>query len=130
MSILGSLNNETSKVKVVVEEAADVLMIPMQNAGLLVRKYPAWTEFIFQLYQKRFEELLSVVQKVSSKTVSERLTDLLQTKAHLSKSNRLNLTHQDLADEIGSSRVVVSRILKEMEHAGKVKLGRNQIEIL
>jgi CRP/FNR family transcriptional regulator, anaerobic regulatory protein len=130
MSILGSLNNETSKVKVIVEENADVLMIPMKNASLWVRKYPAWTDFIFKLYQRRFEELLEVVQKISSKSVSERLSDLLKTKVQMSKSNRLTITHQQLADEIGTSRVVVSRVLKGMENHGNIKLGRNVIEML
>jgi CRP/FNR family transcriptional regulator, anaerobic regulatory protein len=73
MSILGALNNETSKLKVIAEKDTEIVMIPIQNAAIWVKKYPAWTEYIFRLYQKRFEELLSVVKKVSSKSLSERI---------------------------------------------------------
>jgi CRP/FNR family transcriptional regulator len=129
MSILGGLNNDTSKVKVIIEKDAEVLMIPLQNAALWVRKYPAWTEFIFKLYQKRFEELLSVVKRISSKNLDEQLWDLLKLKANHTQSKELNITHQQLADELSSARVVISRLLKVMEYEGKIQLSRNRIKI-
>lgn len=130
MSILGGYNNEPSKISVIAEKDTDILLIPIQNAAIWVKKYPAWSEYIFKLYQKRFEEMLSIVKKVSTKSLTERLTELLLVKSKLIQSKILSITHQQLADELGSARVVVSRLLKQMEHAGKVALSRNAITIL
>jgi CRP/FNR family transcriptional regulator, anaerobic regulatory protein len=130
MSILGGLNNEPSKVSVIAEKDTDILLIPIQNAAAWVKKYPAWTEYIFKLYQKRFEEMLSIVKKVSTKSLTERLTDLLLVKSKLAQSKTLSITHQQLADELGTARVVVSRLLKQMENAGKITLSRNSITLL
>jgi CRP/FNR family transcriptional regulator, anaerobic regulatory protein len=130
MSILGGLNNEPSKVSVIAEKDTDILLIPIQNAAAWVKKYPAWTEYIFKLYQKRFEEMLSIVKKVSTKSLTERLIDLLLVKSKLTQSKTLSITHQQLADELGTARVVVSRLLKQMENVGKIALSRNAITIL
>jgi CRP/FNR family transcriptional regulator, anaerobic regulatory protein len=130
MSILGGLNNEPSKVSVIAEKDTDILLIPIQNAAAWVKKYPAWTEYIFKLYQKRFEEMLSIVKKVSTKSLTERLTDLLLVKSKLTQSKTLSITHQQLADELGTARVVVSRLLKQMENVGKIALSRNAITLL
>lgn len=130
MSILGGFNNEPSKVSVIAEKDTDILLIPIQNAAIWVKKYPAWSEYIFKLYQKRFEEMLSIVKRVSTKSLTERLTELLLVKSKLVQSKTLSITHQQLADELGSARVVVSRLLKQMEHAGKVSLSRNAITII
>lgn len=130
MSILGGFNNEPSKVSVIAEKDTDILLIPIQNAAIWVKKYPAWSEYIFKLYQKRFEEMLSIVKRVSTKSLTERLTELLLVKSKLVQTKTLSITHQQLADELGSARVVVSRLLKQMEHAGKVALSRNAITIL
>lgn len=130
MSILGGFNNEPSKVSVIAEKDTDILLIPIQNAAIWVKKYPAWSEYIFKLYQKRFEEMLSIVKRVSTKSLTERLTELLLVKSKLVQSKTLFITHQQLADELGSARVVVSRLLKQMEHVGKVSLSRNAITIL
>lgn len=130
MSILGALNNETSKVKVVAERDTEIVMIPMQNAAIWVKKYPSWTEYIFKLYQKRFEELLEVVKEVSSKSLAERLTDFLIQKSTLDATRSLLMTHQQIAAELGTSRVVISRLLKDMENDQKIELSRNKIKIL
>jgi CRP/FNR family transcriptional regulator, anaerobic regulatory protein len=130
MSILSSINNDTSKVKVIAEKDTDLMMIPLQNAAIWIKKYPAWTEYIFKLYQKRFEELLSLVKRVSTKHLDEQLWDLLLLKGNMSNSKTLNITHQQLADELGTARVVISRLLKEMENEEKIALSRNHIKIL
>jgi CRP/FNR family transcriptional regulator len=130
MSILGSLNHETSKVKVIVEKETDLMMIPLENAAIWIKKYPAWTEYIFKLYQKRFEELLSIVKRVSSKHLDEQLWDLLTLKANLGNTKTIQITHQQLADELGTVRVVISRLLKEMENKGQIALSRNRIKII
>lgn len=130
MSFLGGMHHETSKVKAVAEEDCDILFLPVEKVGLLIREYPEWLDYIFRLYHKRFEELLEVVNAVAFQKVDERLLHLLQKKADLSQSKTITVTHEQLANELGTARVVVSRLLKQLEETGKLKLGRNKISLL
>lgn len=127
MSFLGGMHNETSKVKAEVEEDAEILFLPMDKVALFIREYPQWLDYIFRLYHKRFEELLEIVNDVTFKKVDERLLSLLYKKRELTGSNILNITHEQLANELGTARTVVSRLLKQLEDMGKVQLGRNKI---
>ncbi len=130
MSFLGGLHNETSKVRAEVEEDAEILFLPIEKVSALMREYPEWLDYIFKLYHKRFEELLEVINAVAFKKVDERLLLLLNKKAELSGSKTITVTHEQLASELGTARVVVSRLLKQLETTGAVKLGRNKVVLL
>ena len=127
MSFLGGMHNETSKVRAEVEEDAEILFLPMDKVSLFIKEYPQWLDYIFRLYHKRFEELLDIINAIAFKKVDERLLDLLHKKSELTKTKTLNITHEQLANELGTARVVVSRLLKQLEEIGKVQLGRNKI---
>lgn len=130
MSFLAGIHQDTSKVKAIVEEDAEILQIPVENAGKWIREFPEWADFIFSLYQKRFEELLEVVNAVAFQKLDARLLHLLKQKAALFNTKEISVTHQQLADELGTSREAVSRILKQMENAGLISLSRNKISLL
>lgn len=130
MSFLGGMHNETSKIKAEIEEDAEILFLPIEKVKLLIKEYPQWLEYIFKLYHKRFEELLEVVNAVAFKKVDERLLMLLEKKVALTNNKTLHITHEQLANELGTARVVVSRLLKQLEENGRLKLGRNKIEIM
>jgi CRP/FNR family transcriptional regulator len=130
VSILSGMKNETSKIKAIVEEDADIMLIPADKAKQWVKKYPDWTEFIFDLYQKRFEELLDVVNSVAFQKIDTRLLHLIKQKAQLYQTKEITVTHQQLADELGISREATSRVLKQMEKDGLLILSRNKIELL
>jgi len=130
MSFLAGIHHDTSKIKAVVEEDAEILLIPVDKAGKWIREFPEWTDFIFNLYQKRFEELLEVVNAIAFQKLDARLLQLLTQKAELFHSKNISVTHQQLADELGTSREAVSRILKEMENSGLVSLARNRISLI
>lgn len=130
MSFLGGLHNETSKVKAEVEEDAEILFLPIDKVSLFIKEYPEWLDYIFRLYHKRFEELLEIVNAIAFKKVDERMLALLNRKAELTGNKTLNITHEQLANELGTARVVVSRLLKQLEEIGKVKLGRNKIILM
>lgn len=130
MSFLGGLHNETSKVKAEVEDDAEILFLPLEKVSLFIKEYPQWLDYIFRLYHKRFEELLEVVNAIAFKKVDERMLDLLHKKVELTGNHTLNITHEQLANELGTARVVVSRLLKQLEEIGKVKLGRNKIVLV
>ncbi len=130
MSFLGGLHHDTSKVKAVAEEETEILFIPVDKVSLLIKEYPEWLDYIFRLYHKRFEELLAVVNAVAFKKMDERLLDLIKKKAESHKNHTLQITHEQLANELGTAREVVSRLLKQMELQGLVKLGRNKISLM
>ncbi|MFN4248482.1 MAG: Crp/Fnr family transcriptional regulator [Flavipsychrobacter sp.] len=130
MSFLGGIHSETSKVKAVAEEDVEILFIPIEKAGMLIKDNSEWLDYIFRLYHKRFEELLSVVNEVAFKKMDDRILHFLKEKQKLIGSNEIAITHQELSEELGTSRVVVSRLLKQMEGEGMVKLGRNKILLM
>ncbi len=127
MSFLGGMHNETSKVKAEVEEDAEILFLPVDKVSLFIKEYPQWLDYIFRLYHKRFEELLEIVNAIAFKKVDERLLNLLHKKAELIDNKTISITHEQLANELGTARVVVSRLLKQLEDNGTVQLGRNKI---
>jgi len=130
MSFLGGIHNETSKVKAIVEEDAEILFIPVEKASEWVKKFPEWSDFIFRLYHKRFEELLTAVNAIAFHKLDTRLLQLLKQKAELYQSKEIKITHQQLADELGTAREAVSRVMKQMENEGLVQLSRNKITLL
>jgi CRP/FNR family transcriptional regulator len=130
MSFLGGMHHETSKVKAVAEEETEILFIPMDKVNGLLKDHSEWLDYIFRLYHKRFEELLEVVNAVTFKKMDERLLNLLKKKSELARTRTLNVTHEQIANELGTARVVVSRLLKQMEDENLVKLGRNKIELV
>ncbi|UPT68071.1 MAG: Crp/Fnr family transcriptional regulator [Sphingobacteriales bacterium JAD_PAG50586_3] len=130
MSFLGGMHHETSKIKAVAEEETEILLIPIDKVSSLIKEFPEWLDYIFRLYHKRFEELLEVVNDIAFKKTDERLLDLLKKKSALQSNKTIHVTHEQLANELGTARVVVSRLLKQMEKSGFVSLGRNNITLM
>ncbi|PWN66409.1 Crp/Fnr family transcriptional regulator [Chryseobacterium oncorhynchi] len=130
MSFLGGMHNEKSVVKAEIEEDAEILFLPVDKVSLFIKEHPEWLDYIFRLYHKRFEELLDIINAIAFKKVDERLLNLLHKKVEITGTNTINTTHEQLANELGTARVVVSRLLKQLEDEGKVKLGRNKIILL
>jgi CRP/FNR family transcriptional regulator, anaerobic regulatory protein len=130
MSFLGGIHQDTSKVKAISDDETEVLFIPIDKVSQLIKDFPEWLDYIFKLYHKRFEELLEVVNAVAFKKVDERLYDFLKKKASLLNSSTIPITHELLSQELGTARVVVSRLLKQLEQDGKVTLGRNKITLM
>ncbi|MEO6134761.1 MAG: Crp/Fnr family transcriptional regulator [Ginsengibacter sp.] len=130
MSFIGGMHHEVSKVKVIADEDTDILFLPIEKVSLYLKEFPEWLDYVFMLYNKRFEELLEVVNAVAFKKMDERLLNFIKKKCEHTKSNTLNITHEQIANELGTARVVVSRLLKQMEDEGMVQLGRNKISLV
>ncbi|MES2478388.1 MAG: Crp/Fnr family transcriptional regulator [Bacteroidota bacterium] len=130
MSFLGGIHNDTSKVKAIAEEETEILFIPTEKVNQLIKEYPQWLDYIFRLYHKRFEELLEVVNEVAFKKMDERLLNFLKRKSEINETKIINITHEHIANELGTARVVISRLLKQLEEEGQVKLGRNKIILM
>lgn len=130
MSFMGGLYNESSKIKAIASERSRVLLIPVQNIGKIIKHHPKWVEYIFDVYHQRFHELLDVVNAVAFKKMDERLIDFIEKKIEITGKSTIKITHEELANELGTARVVISRLLKELEKKGVLKLGRNKITLL
>ncbi len=127
MSFLAGIHDDTSKISAIVEEDAEILMVPVAKASEWVKVYPEWADFIFKLYHKRFEELLLMINAVAFQKLDDRIVELLKKKAGIYQSKEINITHQQLAEELGTTREVVSRLLKQMEKQQMIVLSRNKI---
>jgi CRP/FNR family transcriptional regulator len=130
ISMLCMLQSQTSEIMAKAEEDTDVLMIPVQLVDELMNKYKSWNLFVIQTYRSRFDELLTVIDNVAFRNMDERLEFYLKRYADKSGKKNIELSHQQIADDLNSSREVVSRLLKKMEQRNLVKLNRNMIELL
>ncbi|MBL7827705.1 MAG: Crp/Fnr family transcriptional regulator [Saprospiraceae bacterium] len=130
MSVLGALNGSMSKIQATTVEETEILFIRPERAATLVREQPGWAEYIFKLYQSRFEELLEAVTRVNFKKLDDRILELLKQKSKIFMSTMLPVTHQELADELGSPREAISRVLKKLENEGLLKLYRGKIKMM
>lgn len=127
MSLTTLLRNGKSQVKAVIEEDAEVVVIPAEKALAIAKNYPKWNEFVYDLFSAKFEELLHVIEVLTFSNKDTRLLDYLKKEGNLKKSKTLHTTHQHIADDLGSSREVISRLLKKLEHQGFVQLKQGII---
>jgi CRP/FNR family transcriptional regulator len=130
LSMICALQSQTSEIMARAIEETEVLMIPIQLMDELMNKYKSWYQFVIQTYRSRFDEMLSVVDNVAFRNMDERLEFYLKRHVNETGDKTIEISHQDIAADLNSSREVISRLLKKMEQMGKLKLNRNFIEIL
>ena len=130
VSLICVLQSQTSEITAKAVEDTQVLMLPVQLMDELMIKFKSWSHFVIQTYRNRFDEMLTVIDNIAFKNMDERLEFYLKRCKTDSGKLILNLTHQEIADDLNSSREVISRLLKKMEQLGKIKLNRNSIEII
>ena len=130
VSLICALQSQTSEITAKAVEDTEVLMLPVQLMDELMIKFKSWSHFVIQTYRHRFDEMLTTIDNIAFKNMDERLEFYLKRSKTDSGKPILNLTHQEIADDLNSSREVISRLLKKMEQLGKIKLNRNSIEII
>jgi len=130
MTLSCCLGQTKSQIKAISETKSEVVLIPVQKMEEWTSKYRSWRNFVFESYHSRLIEMLEAIDSIAFMKMDERLLKYLQDKVKLTGSNTLSNTHQDIAYDLHTSRVVVSRLLKKLENIGKIKLYRNQIELL
>ncbi len=121
--------HERSSIRAVSEEETLLLAVPVRFMDEWTTEFRSWKHFVLKSYQRRFEELLRTIDNVAFKGLDVRILELLRERVDKQGSRVLHMTHQDLANDLNSSREVISRILKRMEHDGVVKLARQKIEL-
>ncbi len=119
-----------SEIKAVAETDAELLSIPISVMDSWLVKYPTWKSFVMRTIRSRFIELLHTIDQLAFHKLDERLIAYLKEKSKATGSSLINLSHEQIAGEMASSREVISRLLKKLENDKKVLLYRNQIKLL
>ncbi|EPR72522.1 transcriptional regulator, Crp/Fnr family [Winogradskyella psychrotolerans RS-3] len=130
MSLTCCMTKSSSKIRAVADEDVTVIMIPIANMKLWFNSNESWRNFILQSYQVRFDEMLETIDTLAFMKMEERLFKYLTDHVKLSASTSLEVTHQEIAEDLNTSRVVISRLLKQLERDNKIELGRNKIIVL
>ncbi len=121
---------QNSVIKGVAEEDSLIMGIPVDLIDPWIIQYPTWKKYVMTTILSRFTELIRSIDEVAFKKMDERLVHYMKEKSKISGSSLINLTHQQIADELGTNRVVISRLLKKLESDKKLLLYRNQIKLL
>ncbi|WP_204345536.1 Crp/Fnr family transcriptional regulator [Psychroserpens algicola] len=130
MSLTCCISKLKSKIRAVADKDSTVLMIPNHKMVEWFDNNKSWRNFILQSYQIRFDEMLDTIDTLAFMKMDERLYKYLIDHVKLNASTTISKTHQNIAEDLNTSRVVVSRILKQLENEDKIKLMRNKIEVL
>jgi CRP/FNR family transcriptional regulator, anaerobic regulatory protein len=119
-----------AQVRAVADEDTELVFIPVSQLENWMIKYKGWREFMMNTLHHRFSDLLNVIDMIAFGQLDERLVYFLKQSARNSQARMIRITHQEIAESLGSSREVITRLLRQLELAGKVKTGRNQLELL
>jgi CRP/FNR family transcriptional regulator, anaerobic regulatory protein len=129
MTMTCCIGNATSEIRAIAESDTTLLMIPVQKMSEWIAKYSTWRTFVFESYNSRLKEMLEAIDSLAFLNMHDRLFKYLIDKVKINGTTTITNTHQEIAYDLNSSRVVISRLLKQLEKEGKLKLFRNKIEV-
>ena len=129
VSLSTCLMDKISNIKAVAEEQIELIAIPATLAAKWFDKFPSWRMFVLKTMDNRYNEIINTLDSVAFKNIDDRLIEYLLIKSKAIHSHTIKITHQEIATELSTSREVISRLLKQLEQKGKVKLFRNRVEI-
>lgn len=129
MTLTCCLGQTKSEIRAVAEKDTKLIMIPIQKMEEWSAKYKSWRNFVFESYHNRLNEMLETIDSIAFLKMDERLYKYLKEKSRVSEDHTIYNTHQEIAYELHTSRVVISRLLKKLENLGKIELYRNHIFI-
>ena len=127
MTLQCSVRNSVSEVRAITLEDSEILMIPVIYMQNWMNKFSSWRRYILDSYHTRMMELMETVDALAFMRLDERLEKYLIDQAKLTGSLEIHHTHQQIAEDLHSSRVVISRLLKQLESKGRIQLYRNRI---
>lgn len=119
-----------SEVKAIAEDEVELIAIPHDKLEEWLCKYPSWKSYIMRSFNERFLELLKSIESIAFHKLDERLIAYLKEKQRHANSNVIKASHYLIAEELHTSRVVISRLLKQLENDKKIILYRNEIKLL
>lgn len=130
LSLVCAIKQETSELMARADAPTTALAIPLAQMDKWMMQYRSWYHFVLGTYRDRFEDLLQVIDHIAFRNMDERLVFYLRRHQQQLKTNILPLTHHDIAQELNSSREVITRLLKKLSEKGMVKLHRQAIEVV
>ena len=130
ISFVNCLNKNKSKVRGIAEKDSEVIYVPVKKLEEWMVKYKSWREFVIESYSSRLNEMIEAIDTLAFMKMDERLYKYLTDKVKILRNTTLNTTHQEIAVDLNTSRVVISRLLKQLENQKKITLYRNKIEVL
>ena len=130
MTMACCLGDTKSEIRAIAETDVSLVLVPIRKMEEWISKYRSWRNFVFESYHGRLNELLHTIDSIAFMNMDQRLVEYLKEKARITQSNTIVNTHQEIAYDLHSSRVVMSRLLKKLELMGKIKLHRNSIELV
>ncbi|MBC2838119.1 Crp/Fnr family transcriptional regulator [Robiginitalea sp. SC105] len=130
MTMSCCMGQARSEIRAVAETDATLIMVPVRKMEEWVAKYPTWRSFVFESYNNRLNKLFQAIDSIAFMNMDERLVNYLREKARIAGEPIIRNTHQEIAYDLHSSRVVISRLLKKLEQMGKIELHRNHIKII
>lgn len=130
MSFTCCMMNKQSIIKTIAEEDSIIIGIPIKYMDPWMSKYQSWKNFVMLSYDDRMTELVKTIDSIAFQKMDERLLDYLEKKVATHSSKVLDVTHQGIASDLNASREAISRLLKSLEKAGRVKLSRNKVELV
>lgn len=130
MTLTCCLGQKKSEIRAMAELDTILIMVPIQKMEEWMGKYKSWRNFVLQSYHERLSEMLETIDSIAFLNMDERLIKYLQNKQKITKDTIINSTHQEIAYELNTSRVVISRLLKKLENLGKIELYRNSVKII
>lgn len=129
MTMTCCLKQQKSNIKAIAETDLTFVSIPVIKMKEWMRKYQTWMAFVFESYNTRFNEMLEAIDNLAFNNMHDRLFKYLKDQVLVRKTTVLDLSHQDIAYDLHTSRVVISRLLKSLEKEGLIELGRNKIMV-
>ena len=129
MSFASSLKNDPSKVYAITEEDSKILLMPVDKVIKWIDQFPSINQLFYQQYNLRYSELLETINHVLFNKMDKRLLDFLLEKKKVTQQNPLKISHRQIANELGTAREVISRVMKKLENEGKIKQHSQSIEI-
>ena len=124
------IGKSKSEIRAVAEKDSVLFLIPVEYMSTWIKKYQSWISFVFESYNNRFNEMLEAIDNLAFVNMHDRLYKYLKNKVMVNKSTLIEVTHQDIAYDLNTSRVVISRLLKALEKEGRIELSRNKLEVL
>ena len=130
MTLSCCMGRTKSKIRAITETDVELLMIPKQKMAEWLTKYKSWQEFVLQSYHNRLQEFIEAFDTIAFLKMDKRLYKYLKDKALVNRNEIIQVTHQEIANDLHTSRVVISRLLKALEKEKIIELHRNSIKIL
>lgn len=129
-SLTCGLQGTKNYLKAIAEDETHILGLPIKKVDNWISEFRVWKQFVMQAYGTRILNLTNTVDSIAFLKMDERLLQYLQEKSSVLSSKSIPVTHQQIANDLHASREAVSRLLKQLEKRGVIKLGRNKLELI